>query len=580
MRQLIWQVSHIHVAPNPFHESFSFSLSSEFQISSHTPRQHLNSQANTQTNLQISYTSYGATSIHHEQQAPTANTNMHSLKRTQNEALPPEAKRSKKSDQTNTILQDEYVVPIPEQRGAEASAIVKLESQVRLGVSKQAQKLAIQQTQQQQAGQGQTNATNTELNRPLDQKQKQLDYEQSLVNGRPEIIERLMSTIKKKEIRIQQLSAQKEAQFGELTEVIDNLYDKIKELKSFRDDGLVDVLEELWADKRKLGRLCDQLREKNVALEQELKHASEDAEKLAASNKTLLADDVNLLARIYDVEDDNTALREEIEAISRKITRKSHLLEEATAQLESERAHNEEEIERVRGDRDQFAKAAGVLGDPELFGAGSDSAYIGVNEVEQPENGSLEQGNIKQEEFEEARSENNKVEHESPERKADITSNMEEFDVNDMKAYLARIARLYHGDMMSNNAFKLGKISGRERDQQEAALFRIFRSIRITPGRRKALEMWKARRSEICGIGNLDGHLEFLRETIRVMGQERPAIDGLWSPSYGRKETLEELLDRIPKAKKKKYEEESAKVLSWAGVAEMHPRPENKRSRE
>lgn len=187
-------------------------------------------------------------------------------------------------------------------------------------------------------------------------------------------------------------------------------------------------------------------------------------------------------------------------------------------------------------------------------GVDTESVAGWINEVEESENDSLEQGAIEQEatednnsgstEFEDIDSEENNPENIDLEqaKSEDID------DIEDTKAFLAHFARLYLKRLKADRSFKLGKISGREQDREEADISKQLDSIRITRSRERAREIWLDMLGGMRGIGDADRQLEFLKETVRIMELRESTWNGLWKKVRG-KETLEELLDRLPKAR-------------------------------
>jgi hypothetical protein len=164
------------------------------------------------------------------------------------------------------------------------------------------------------------------------------------------------------------------------------------------------------------------------------------------------------------------------------------------------------------------------------------------------------------------RSESNDSENNNSE--SDNSENDDWEDIGDIKYFLAHIARLYLNNLTAHQAFKLGKISGREHYQEEQILLASLEAFEKTRSRDRALEIWNATREGMRGIGDSDQQLHFLKETIRVM------------EAGGEEKSLEELLDVLPKAtRKRSRREEDERVESWVQKAEKQCHPETKRRR-
>jgi chromosome segregation ATPase len=141
-------------------------------------------------------------------------------------------------------------------------------------------------------------------------------------------------------------------------------------------------------------------------------------------------------------------------------------------------------------------------------------------------------------------------------------------NINDIKSFLAHTARLYLSGLTAHNAVKMGKISGKEHARQQENLFLRLDTIKRSPSRDRALEIWTTMREGMRGIGDADRQMEFLKETIRVM-EERE----------GWEESIEEVLARLPNARKRRRREDDEKVESWAEKIVRISRPEFKRRR-
>jgi len=138
------------------------------------------------------------------------------------------------------------------------------------------------------------------------------------------------------------------------------------------------------------------------------------------------------------------------------------------------------------------------------------------------------------------------------------------FDINDLKTFLARISRLYLSGLVSHNDFKMGNISAEEHQEQEAIIFHGFDTIKRTPSRDHALEMWITMKNEVQMTG--DRRMQFLRESVRVMEDRN-----------GGEEVLEEVLAKLPNARKRWRENEV--VENWVERVGRVSRPQSKRRR-
>jgi hypothetical protein len=167
---------------------------------------------------------------------------------------------------------------------------------------------------------------------------------------------------------------------------------------------------------------------------------------------------------------------------------------------------------------------------------------------------------------EHAHSENGDADNEESEH--DDSESEDSDDINDIKSFLAHTARLYLSGLTAHNAVKMGKISGEEHAQQQEDLLLRLDTIKRSPSRDRALEIWTTMREGMRGIGDADRQMEFLEETIRVM-EERE----------GWEESIEEVLARLPNARKRRRREEDEKVESWAEKVVGISQPEFKRRR-
>ncbi|KAE9382144.1 hypothetical protein N431DRAFT_440927 [Stipitochalara longipes BDJ] len=136
-------------------------------------------------------------------------------------------------------------------------------------------------------------------------------------------------------------------------------------------------------------------------------------------------------------------------------------------------------------------------------------------------------------------------------------------EIDNIKSFLAQVARQYLTGLISHNDFKMGNISADEHREQEATLFLELDMVKRTPSQEHALEVWTKMRNEMRGIGNGDRQMEFLRESVRVMEERREE-----------EEVLEEVLARLPSAGKRRREDEV--VESWV---ERASGPQSKRRR-
>jgi hypothetical protein len=152
--------------------------------------------------------------------------------------------------------------------------------------------------------------------------------------------------------------------------------------------------------------------------------------------------------------------------------------------------------------------------------------------------------------------------------KTDDSEGKDSDNINDIKSFLAHTARLYLSGLTAHNAVKMGKISGEEHAQQQENLFLRLDTIKRSPSRDRALEIWTTMREGMRGIGDADRQMEFLKETIRVMEEKE-----------GWEESIEEVLARLPNARKRRCREEDEKVESWAEKVARISRPEFKRRR-
>ncbi|KAH8756914.1 hypothetical protein BGZ57DRAFT_859431 [Hyaloscypha finlandica] len=240
--------------------------------------------------------------------------------------------------------------------------------------------------------------------------------------------------------------------------------------------------------------------------------------------------------------------------------------DEARSELTSgDSEHNDSEIDHAEND-DANSK------EPEL-----DDTCNGMwADSDNSENDDTDDGDTEHTHSENGDADNEESEHDNFESDYEATGHTETDDfegkdsdnINDIKSFLAHTARLYLSGLTAHNAVKMGKISGEEHAQQQENLFLRLDTIKRSPSRDRALEIWTTMREGMRGIGDADRQMEFLKETIRVM-EERE----------GWEESIEEVLARLPNTRKRRRREEDEKVESWAEKAVKISRPEFKRRR-
>ena len=136
-------------------------------------------------------------------------------------------------------------------------------------------------------------------------------------------------------------------------------------------------------------------------------------------------------------------------------------------------------------------------------------------------------------------------------------------NINDIKRFIGHMARLYLIEAVSYNDLIKGNISAENHQEREDLIVARLDSIESTPSQEHALEIWIKRKREIVA---LDLEIQFLDESVRVMGDRN-----------GGEEVLEEVLAKLPNARKRHREDEN--VENWVDGVERVSGQQSKRRR-